>query len=224
MAVNTPDPNAAAPPVVPAPQTPPADDGEPKWDTQTRAYIENLRQENAKRRTENNALAEKMKTIEPIAKKWEDLTKLVSGNGEPTDPTSVIKEKDGIIAARDLQLKEMRVEMRLGDRITRAGLHPDLTKALLKQQNILKDLDPESADFDKNTDGHLKKIGEDFPQLKIVGLNPKTPGRSGTDGSTGGPGAGASTQLTREQIKGWKPEDIEKAFKEGKLNQMLGRT
>jgi hypothetical protein len=98
---------------------------------------------------------------------------------------------------------------------------PKLIRFYLSEEGHLDDLDPSVDGWTTLLDDRVDDLLARRPDLKAQ--RSRMPSRSGTDGSTGGPGDGPSAQVTRSQLAGMSPEQIERALKDGTLNAILGR-
>jgi hypothetical protein len=198
-AVVTPAAEPAAPAVPPAPVATP--------ETFDRAYVEGLRKEAAGYRT-RLATSEKQRA---------DILKAagIETPGDTPAPDAVQTE----FGKLRTQIKDLKVSNALTDMFTKHGVKPVLAKAMLQSQGTLASLDPDDAEFSKTLSGAIKKMAEDYPEIKAVQA-PATPSRSGAEFN--GSGEKPSVQLTREQLKGMTPEQIMDAKSKGLLTNLMG--
>ena len=164
-----------------------------------RSYVEELRGENAKYRTERNELA----------KERDGLNKEVER----------LKPLEG-------QIKSMKVDAAFGEVASKAGVDPKLARALLRDE--IGALDPSSDKFAESLASLVEKAAKDTPAIKVVQPSgtsgaPKA-GSDITHPNTTTPLA--NDQWSREQLaaarKAGDHEGIAKALKEGKLKGILG--
>lgn len=192
----TPEPTKPGVPVVMTPAAGPAS-AQPQ-EMFPRSYVEELRGENAKYRTERNELA---KERESLSKEVERL-----------------KPLEG-------QIKTMKVDAAFGDVASKAGVNPKLARALLRDE--IGALDPSGDKFAESLASLVEKAAKDNPEIKVVQASgtsgaPKA-GSDITHPNTTTPLA--NEQWSREQLaaarKAGDHEGIQKALKEGKLKGIL---
>lgn len=119
--------------------------------------------------------------------------------------------------------RRLKLDGALADVYGKHGVDPKLARALLVADGLHAALNPDDVEFSKTINGHVKKLAEDFPAIRLaVTAMPNVPPRSGPDLPPGG--AGAPPQLTKADIEGMKPEQVTKALRDGQLNNLLKRT
>jgi hypothetical protein len=185
-----------------APTTPSAPSAPESFD---RSYVEKLRQEAAGHRTKHQAAEKRIQDILKAAG--------IETPGDAPAPEAV-QAQFGKLQA---QIKDLKISGALSEQFVKHGVKPVLAKAMLQSQGILTDLDPDDAEFTKTLSGAIKKMADDYPELKAVQVT-ATPTRSGSEFK--GSGQQPTVQLTREQLKGMTPEAIMKARADGQLDEL----
>jgi hypothetical protein len=98
--------------------------------------------------------------------------------------------------------------------------NPTLIRFYLTEEKQLDDLDTATDGWTDVLDDRVDDLLARHPEIRSRNV----PTRSSSSGiSSGGPGGLASTQITRSELSGMKPEQVEQAMKDGRLNQILGR-
>ena len=209
----SPEPTPPAPPVdppAPEPTPQPNDVGAlPDW---AQKLIRDTRTEAATHRTKlNEATQAHQASLDAIAK--------ALGLKQDDDPTAAVKtaaeERD---AARQ-EAKAARVENAVLRMAAKHGANPEALTDSRSFMRTLEAIDPAADDFAAQVETAIKTAVEANPNLKVA-THPAPP-RSG--GPVGG-GTPQPGQLSREDLRGMKPEEITKAKAEGRLNQLLGIT
>lgn len=143
----------------------------------------------------------------------------------PPDPaklaeqlTAAQAETARVAAEKDLMIRNLSIRAALPNALAKVSADPSLTEAVLTASGALAKLDPASDTFAADLELAVNAAMEANPRLKIdapVAQSRKSgaeiPGRSG-----------GSDQLTIEQVRAMKPEQIEEARKAGKLRTLLG--
>lgn len=120
---------------------------------------------------------------------------------------TAITEKDRTI--RDLKLSNALLKHGAAD--------PEMVEFFLKKEGQWDDLSPDDGDVLRD---RVDDLLARRPELK----QRATATRSSSGTERGGPGLQpGSTQLTRSQLATMKPEAVEAALKDGRLNEILGR-
>ncbi|HTF07821.1 MAG TPA: hypothetical protein VK659_06560 [Asanoa sp.] len=119
------------------------------------------------------------------------------------------------LAATDEQIRALTIRAALPTVAAKAKAHPDGLMKVLTADGVLGKLDPTSDTFAADLESAAVAAVEANPYLKVAPVA----ARSGAEipGRTGG-----SDQLTREQLKGMTPAQINKARESGQLNKLLG--
>jgi len=119
------------------------------------------------------------------------------------------------LAAKDEQIRSLTIRAALPTVASKAKAHPEGLLKVLTADGVLAKLDPTSETFAADLESAAVAAVEANPYLKVAPAATRSgaeiPGRSG-----------GSDQLTREQIKGMKSEQIEKARQDGRLRTLLG--
>lgn len=174
------------------------------------AYVKQLRDEAAKHRT--TAAATKAEQ-DKLAKILADIGKALNpdAEGEQADPAKLTQQ----LAEREQALTRERVENAAYRAAARAGANPD---ALLDSRAFLTavhKLDPTADTFTADLESAIKTAVETNPQLKATG---QVPARSVTDTTATRDTTG---QLTRADLAGMTPEQIQEARIAGRLTSLL---
>jgi len=161
-----------------ASQVPPAmdddDDGDDDLSTvkAMQAEIKRLRQENAKHRT--NAKTERSSNDRlKIA-----LAKELGLEVEDATPEQLTKQ----LAETRNKLRSVQVESVFNRVANQLDADPELTLAVLQKRGLLKDLDPEDEDFERQLGDMVKSVVKANPKLK-AGVQPNKTGTEFKDGS-----------------------------------------
>lgn len=248
--VETPPADQAAAPVTPAPPAPsPADmpatqppaAAAPTTDegdntAEESAALAKLRKENATWRTklrDTEAAATALKTAQEqqqaeTASLKDMLAKLSAvlnpDANTPPDPAKLAEQltetqaqADLALASKDEQIRALTIRASLPDVLAKANAHPKLTEAFLTASGVMAKLDPASDTFAADLESAVAAAVEQEPHLKVKAA--PVAARSGAEipGRSGG-----SDQLTLEQVRAMKPEQIEEARAAGKLRTLLG--
>lgn len=184
----TPDPSGQTPPPAgppapgtPAPPpTPPVDP--PAGKTFDEAYVRQLREEAAQRRTEKTAAEQRAADLEA---KFEALRLALDPNAKPTDDPAkaaeqAVRERDEL-AARVQKYETERLAEKLG---RKAGADVDLLLDSRGFEVALGKLDSTSATFEADVEALIKGALEANPRLKATPAGPPASGREPTGGST----------------------------------------
>lgn len=229
------DPASSDPPVDPPADPAPASDPAPAGDDKDKAA---LRKESAGYRTrlreEETARAAAEKERDELKAKAEeatDLRKILDGlnqvlnpkaKDEPLDPEKLVaqlaeeqKSKKAIEEKYEEKIRELTIEAKLPAIFTKLQADPDLTLDVLNSRGVLRKLDTSKRSFAADLESAVAEVLEKNPKLKA------TPAvvRTGTE-PTGK--AGATDQLTLEQVRAMSPEQMVAAQKAGRLKKLLG--
>jgi hypothetical protein len=221
------------PPVAAAPtaEKPEEATGEP----QESPDLAKLRKENATWRTKlreqeqvaanaQKAAEEHSAKLADLEGKWQKLNAFFNPDAnEPPDPaklaeqlTAAQAENARIASEWEQERKTLKVQAALPGVLAKANADPGLTEAVLATSGALAKLDPTSDSFAADLASAVNEAIEANPRLKIEAPAARSP-RSGAEipGRSGG-----STQLTLDQVRGMKPDEINKARKEGRLTSL----
>lgn len=224
------------PPVAAAPTTEPEGDSkDDKPDTGESTELAKIRREAANYRTklrETEAAvaaqqAEREQAKAEAASLKETLAKLAAvlnpDANQPPDPaqlteqlTAAQAETARVQAEYQQQIRDLTIRAALPNVLTQAKADPGLTEAVLTASGALAKLDPSADTFTADLESAVAEAMEKNPRLKVDA--PVAPSkRSGAEipGRSGG-----SNQITREQLAGMKPADIDKARKAGQLTSL----
>lgn len=200
-------PTAASPPPGPA-GPPPAkalafEDLPADWQTE----IKKLRGEAADNRVKATTATKAAETT------FRELAKSLGieiPGGDPLDPAKLTEELS--------KTRRENLELKVGNALEQAsrkhGADTELIVPYLRGSAALDKLDPTSETFAKDVSDLVKNLVEKNPKLKAAQVAP----RSGGEFPGGKPPV---QQLTREQLKGMKAEDIEAARQAGQLDAIL---
>lgn len=181
----------------------------PDW---AQKLIGKTRTEAATNRTKANMASEALSaTRDAIAK--------ALGLKEDDDP---VKAAQTAAEERDLaraERKQLRVENAVLRSAHQHGADPESLTDSRSFMKLLEAIDPDADDFAAQVGAAIKAAVEANPNLKAQGST--APPRSG--GPVGG-GTPAKGQLSRDDLKGMTPAQINKAREDGQLNQLLGIT
>lgn len=203
----------AAPPVPPASGEPPADPAALKFedwiaDPVNAGFVKSIRKEAADNRVKAAAATKAAETT------FRELAKSLGieiPGGDPLDPTKLTEEL--------AQVRRTNIELRIGAALEQAsrkhGADTELLVPFLKGSAALDKLDPASDTFPAEVSALVKGLLEKNPKLKASG---PVPTRNGGEFPGGKP---PTQQLTREQLRGMKPEEIEAARQAGQLDVIL---
>jgi hypothetical protein len=205
----------AAPPVPPAA----AQEGKPsfeEWmaDPVNAEFTKALRKEAADNRVKAQTAT---KTAEATLRELAKSLGVEVPGGDPLDPSKLSEE----LAKTRRENLDLKVGSALDAAFTKYGAKAKLTRALLRDEGALRDLDPTSPDFQRDLNSIVKKAVDDNPDLKVgQAPTPKPP----VGAEFPGGGQPPSQQLTKEHIAVMKPDEVLAAVKEGKFDVLLGRT
>jgi hypothetical protein len=192
-----------------------------------------LRKENADWRTKLRAQEEAAKSLREAQEKQaaetaslkDVLAKLQSvlnpDSDTPPDPaklaeqlTAAQAETARVAAEKDQAIRDLTIRAALPGIAAKANANLDGVQDFLVASGALAKLDPVAATFTADLESAVAAALDARPYLK----NAQVAKRSGAEipGRNGG-----SDQLTREQLKGMTPEQINKAREAGQLNKLL---
>lgn len=173
------------------------------------AYVKTLRDEAAANRVKaRDAEAGRQALLDAIAK----ATGQTPANA---DPVKLAEQ----LTTEQATARQARVELAVYRVAGQPGVNAN-ADALLDSRAVmakLTDLDPTAADFTEKVTAAIKDAVTANPALAAAGQAP-APQRSGGE-FTGGTGAGAP--ITEAQLAAMSPEEITKAYSEGKLAHLM---
>jgi hypothetical protein len=217
-----PAPPAAPPPAPPAPPaapTPPAGAKTPtfeEWvaDPVNAEFTKALRKEAADNRVKAQTAT---KTAEATFRELAKSLGVEIPGGDPLDPAKLSEE----LAKTRRENLDLKVGSALDAAFTKYGAKPKLTRALLRDEGALRELDPTSADFQRDLNAIVKKAVDDNPDLK-AGQAPVLKPPVGAEFPGGG--QPPSQQLTEDHLAVMKPAEVLEAMNKGQFDVLLGRT
>lgn len=118
------------------------------------------------------------------------------------------------------EIRDLKVGKALAETLHRKGVAYEsakLARAVLSDAGILRNLDPNAADFAEALETHVSEVMEEHPQLRGVA---RPAGRSGPDFTTSGV---HNDQISRDELAAMSPEQIVAARAAGHLDSILGR-
>lgn len=213
------DPPSGAPAVPPvdAPPAPPAGDPPPAdkptfeaWiaDPTNAEFTKGLRKEAADNRVKATQAAKAAETT------FRELAKSLGidvPGGDPLDPAKLTEE----LTRTRREIIDLRMSAALEQASRKHGADTDLLIPFLRGSAALDKLDPSAETFPAEVSAMVKGLLEKNPKLKAAGL---VPTRNGGEFPGGKP---LTQQLTRAQLVGMKPEEIEAARQAGQLDLIL---
>lgn len=200
-----------------------------------------LRRENAKWRTEFRAEQEARAALEKRISeyeaksteadaRWNKLASLFNPEaGKPLTVEQLAEQFAGERAKFDesnqelgkklsdseAKIRELTISSAIPAVASKTKAHPEGLFKVLTADGVLGKLDPTSATFAADLESAAVAAVEQNPYLKVAQVATRSgaeiPGRSG-----------GTDQLTREQLKGMTPEQINKARESGQLRKLLG--
>lgn len=183
--------------------------------TKAEAELATTRREAAGYRTGNKGqLAEAAKAFAALA----GVT--LADDKTPPDMAALAAKLDERIQKQDAEMRTLKIDNALGEIFVKHGVKAKLARAVLESEGVLKALDPGDAEFSKTLSAAVKKLSEDYPELKVQATAPPPPTRSTIERPAGN---GTPPQLTQAEIAAMSPEAVVKARKAGQLDQLLGR-
>lgn len=181
-------------------------------------YVEKLRKESAKYRTERKAEADRAAALEAKMNSLvNDLKGLTGDKPEQQNPEDIIA---AITAERDqatTQLNQFRIDQAVTKAAADAGADTELATLVLKGKGALNDLDPAAADFADQVSALVAAEVEANPKLKAVQAAPKSSGSAPEDSTSPRNG-----QLTRDDMRKMSAREINDAVKAGRFRDVLG--
>ncbi len=229
-------PPAAAAPTTEKPEQP---EGVKPEGQEEAPDLAKLRREAANYRTQRNEFktaAESAAAEKAEAEKQRDeLTAILAGINkalnpgvdEVPDPAKLAEqlsaaqaETTRVAAEKDQAIRNLTIRASLPSALAKANADPGLTEAVLTANGALSKLDPSSDTFAADLESAVAAAMEANPRLKVDAPAAQAR-RSGAEipGRSSG-----SEQLTLDQIRAMKPEEIDKARKAGRLTGLgIGR-
>jgi hypothetical protein len=200
------DPPAEAPET---PQEPSGSTETPEPTTETRSQNPDVSDrlevlENELKRARDEAASRRVQNREQAAE-FESFKKgLAAALGIETQEEQPDPEKmASTITELQAQNRALRLEKLWASAASKAGADADLTFALARSSDFVRDLDVDSAGIEESLVDYLEKAISENPKLRA---GPGAPPRSGTEISGG---TGTKT-FTRAEIEGMTPDEIEK--------------
>lgn len=204
-------PPVDAPPAAPAGDPPPADKPTfEAWiaDPTNAEFTKGLRKEAADNRVKATQATKAAETT------FRELAKSLGieiPGGDPLDPTKLTEQ----LTRTQRELSELRVGAAVEQASRKHGADTELLIPFLRGTASLDKLDPTSDTFAAEVSALVKGLLEKNPKLKAAG---QVPTRNGGEFPGGKP---LTQQLTRAQLVGMKPEEIEAARQAGQLDLLL---
>lgn len=181
-------------------------------------YVEKLRKESAKYRTERKAESERAEALETKMNSIIDGLKGLTGDKpEAQNPEDIIA---AITAERDqatTQLNQFRIDQAVTKAAADAGADTELATLVLKGKGALNDLDPTASDFAEQVSALVAAEVEANPKLKAVQGAPKSSGSAPEDSTSPRNG-----QLTRDDMRKMSAREINEAVRAGRFRDVLG--
>lgn len=203
-----PKPAPPAPAPVAAPAAPPVETSEQAVARLTKE-LEGARAEAGKSRVN----AKETAAAEATQKIVRDLAKAagIELPGDKPDPDKLAAD----LTASRAKGQQASLALAIYKAAPPLSANPDALLDSLSFQTAVKDLDPDSADFDTKVAEAINKAVTANPNLKTG----RAPGASGVDMSGG---SGEPGQITEDQLKTMTPEQIVDAQNKGLLRNLLG--
>lgn len=225
------------PPVAAAPTTETSElvkPAEVKPEGEENSELAKVRREAAKYRTERNEFKTNAETaaaaVAAAEKQRDELTAILAGINKALNPgvdetpdpaklteqlTAAQAETARVAAEKDQTIRNLTIRAALPSVLSKASADPSLTEAVLTANGALAKLDPSSDSFAADLASAVAAAMENNPRLKVAPVASRSgaeiPGRSG-----------GSDQLTIEQVRAMKPEQVDEARKAGRLRSLLG--
>lgn len=190
-----------------------------KSNREAAAYRSKLRDMEAKLAERDKADEERKQADTDFKQKIGQLLGFV--DDDTTDPQALLdaatKSAKEAAAERDSMAAQLR-QYRQQDAIRAAagGADTKLLTALLQANQEFAALDPTADDYADQVEAHVKAAIEEHPSLRVQAA----PAASGVD--TSNTNRGADRPLTRDDLAGMTPAQINEAVRAGKLNHILG--
>lgn len=202
-AVQTPEP--------PTEDTATGDTDAPKGKTYTESYVNRMRNKEALQRTKLKEAEDKHQAV------LDSIAKALGVKGsEEVDPAKLTEQ----LTAAQAEARQLKVERAVERAARTHGADEALLTAVLAHQGKLTGFDPASDTFATDVDALVAEAVEANPRLKAetTAPAPAGPARSGGDFSAG---SGAGQPISEAQLLAMSPEEVTKAFHEGKLAHLL---
>ncbi|QTH59350.1 hypothetical protein J5O04_11185 [Corynebacterium hindlerae] len=122
-----------------------------------------LRAEAAKYRTERNDYRSRAEQAEAKVKEVLDNIAKLAGVKEAESPEDLLAKTQAELAARDAELRELRLTGTLGELIEKAGGDRALTLAVMRGTNALTGLDPADNEFSSQAEQLVRATIEAHP-------------------------------------------------------------
>jgi len=127
-------------------------------------YVQKLRKEAAKYRTDKNKAEQRLKAIQKAL-----------GLDDDPDPDELKKQ----LTERDQRIRTLAIENAFGKVASKLGADPDLTLAVLHRRGVLDTLDVDDSSFAETLEAEVKKLLDANPKLKAT--DTQKSGDGGTD-------------------------------------------
>lgn len=141
--------------------------------------LRDARSEAADYRTQLRSVQEEQDNTKKVLDGIAKALGLEGENGDDTDPN----ELQNALAQKDQENRRLRVLNALGDVLTKHEADPKLTRAVLREDGVLDELDPDEDDFTDKLDAAVKTTVEENPKLRI-GQVPSGAADQGARGDT----------------------------------------
>ena len=121
---------------------------------------------------------------------------------------------------KDAEIHRLRGDLSLERAFAKHGVKPSLTRAYLTDTGAMDKIratDPRAQDFDELIDTIVGEAAVEEPGLR----GRTSPARGATE--MNGPGTPTANQLGRGELGDMTPDEISRALKQGRLDDLLGR-
>ena len=185
----------------------PADDPTPTTDTPTGQ--------------EPDAAAAPAPPTDPDARfTWDDVKALrkeaVNRRLQVREREATISLKDAEISSLKVDLRSLKVDLGLARAFGKHGAEPGVTRAFLIDSGAMQRLDPEAQDFAEQIEDAVTETLAQNPALR-AGFGPS---KSGGQFPGGQP---PNQQISRAELAGMDPDEVNRAREAGLLDNLLGR-
>lgn len=143
----------------------------------------------------------------------QSIAKAIGGDTDEATPEQLVEEAQQKQQEAEGRYRELQQKLALHDAIRVAGADPDLAVPFIRGGDKFATLDPSAEDYEAQVAALVAETVEEYPKLRAQVAPP-------TSGNTSTPSENSTKQYTREDLKGMSAEEINRLYREGKLNNL----
>ncbi len=130
---------------------------------------------------------------------------------------TIPEDFEAAIKQRDETIRSLRIDHEVEKAIARHGMKSSITRAALIDAGTMAKFDPGKNDFQETIEDAIGELAVEMPELRAQSTAAVRSGAHFPGGNNGTP------QLTRAELQGMSPDEINSARDKGQLDDVLGR-